>query len=110
MKTNVAIEFVFQFITAFVNLKEQYVRDMVARYDEARAIIQEYFEGVRSGAIPARTPPPGLPRFSLGTVERQEVRIEKLEDVVMEDLTVTGRPGHTVATLRQSAATLENAP
>lgn len=101
-RTNAAIEQVFGVSNTYLNLKEQFVRDVGARYERDLTLVQAYEEGLRSGAIAEGTLPPALGTLDLFTLSKIVVRIDRLEDIVMEELNITGRPRMTIATLGQS--------
>ena len=104
LRTNVAIGLVYQFITTFLNIKQQHVQGMYDDYEAANKLIHAHYKGLQDGTIPRGTPSP-VPPLNNFSVEKQDVRVEKLEDV-LEDLTVTGRPIHAASVLRQSAMSL----
>lgn len=106
VRTNAAIEQVYMHVTKFLNLKEQYVLDMIAEYNAIDKIVHEYEAGLANGLIPKGTPPPVLPAFNMFAMSKQEVRVERLESIIMDELTISGRPRALVNVLQQSALTL----
>jgi hypothetical protein len=90
VRTNTAIEHTHTILNKYLNLKEQFTRDMVAEYKAIDAKIREYEKGLASGAIPKGTPPPQLPQYNMFTMSKQKVRIDRLEGIIMDELTIAG--------------------
>lgn len=105
--SNASIEIAFGICNTCLSLKEQHVKALKERYEEQRAGVHAHDEGLENGTIP-----PGTPLYvgeiDLRSLDAVRVRIEKLESIVMEKLSVTGRPRPLVGVLLQSIASLNN--
>jgi hypothetical protein len=88
-----------------LNLKEQFVLEMVQQYETADRVVHAYENGVRNGTIPPGTPPPVLPPFNMSTMVQQHVPIDRVERIIMDELSVIGRPRALVVALHQSILT-----
>lgn len=108
VRTNLAIELLHLHMTRFLNLKEQFTVPLMQEYQAARTIVVAFEQGRANGTIPPGTPPPQLPAMNMYSMYPQEVRIERLERVVMDDLTVTGRARALVMILGQSINALDS--
>jgi hypothetical protein len=103
--TNTAIELAYVICNNYLNLKEQHVLPVQQRYDQQASEIDAHAQGIRTGMIPPNTEL-DLGLFDLRTLQAAYVPIDRLEQLVMEQLSVSGRPRPLVANLSQSVDTL----
>lgn len=103
--SNAAIELAQAVCSTYLNLKEQHVRRLKHAYDEQKASVQAHYQGVQEGTIAAGTQL-DVGGLDLNTLANPPVRIDRLEDVVLGKLSVTGRPRIVIAMLAQSITQL----
>jgi hypothetical protein len=103
--SNAAIDLAHQICSTYLGLKEQHVRALKETYDAQRAAVRAHYQGQEDGTIPAGTQL-YIGALDLRSLDKPPVRIDRLEDVVMEKLSVSGRPRPVLAILAQSIAAL----
>jgi hypothetical protein len=105
--SNAAIEFAYSVCNAALSLKQQHVRDLKATYDAQRRAVHEHDAALRAGRLPRGTPLE-LGALDLGFLDVVRVRTDRLESLVLEDLSVTGKPRPLVSVLLQSVESLNH--
>jgi hypothetical protein len=108
LNSNAAFEVAHGLGSTYLNFKEQNVVPLVKQYREQREAVIGYLAEVENGRVARGT------QFVLGGVSYQTLnlppmRLERLDTLVSERLSVRGRPRPLVATLMNTAATLHDA-
>ncbi len=106
--SNLAIDLAHSICSAYLSFKRQYILELYQRYQQQRSAVQAHHRRLQTGEIPPGTPLDigGLDLRSLNVLH---VRIDRFEDVLMEKLSVSGRPRPLLTALTQSIAELNTA-
>lgn len=106
-QTSKAIEFVLIHLTQILNVKEQFVLPMITQYDEVYRILHEYHDGLDAGVISQETPPPVLPAINLHSLGAQHIKMDRLESILFDELTLSGRPRALIGALSENSTKLD---
>jgi hypothetical protein len=106
IKSNEAIELLTGVFTAYANLKEQFVANLKRDFDEQRQKVIDHLTGVMSGLIPANR----VLNVPLGfkTLDPLSIQSGRIEKVVLENLSISGRPRAALNVLTMTMRMLNN--
>ncbi len=107
LDTNAAIELSAMVVSTHLCLKKQHLASLLSEYQAQRAKVHAHFLALNNGTVTAGTVC-DIGGVNMEAVGPLHVNFDKLEEIVMGKLSVSGRPRPLMAMLAQSIRFLEH--